>query len=84
MNFRHLLGCDTVDEDKVKSEALRDVLKSIHPKIQFTMEHSKEMVPLLDVVVRKEGDRIWMDLYTKPTDIKDTYFMDLRIQSIVS
>ena len=59
-----------LDEGKVKPEALRDVLNSIHPKIQFNKEHSKEMVPFLDVLVRKEGDRIWMDLYTKPTDTK--------------
>ena len=34
-----------LDQDKVKPEAIKDVLNSIHPKIQFTMEHSEEMVP---------------------------------------
>ena len=59
-----------LDEEKVKPESLRDVLSSVHPKIQFTMEHSKEIVPLLDLLVHNEGDRTWMDLYTKPTDTK--------------
>ena len=68
---RFLDDCEIpLDEDKVKPEALRDVPNSIHPKIQFTMEHSKEMVPFLDVLVPKEDDRIWVDLYTKPTDTK--------------
>ena len=28
------------------------------------------MVPFLDVFIRKEDDRIWMDLYTKATDTR--------------
>ena len=69
---RFLDNCEIpLNEDKVKPEdALRDVLNSTHPKIQLTMEHSKGMVPFLDVLVRMEGDRIWMDLHTKPTDTK--------------
>ena len=59
-----------LDQDKVKPEAIKDVLNSIHPKIQFTMEHSEEMVPFLDVLIRKEGNKIWMDLYTKPTNTR--------------
>ena len=54
---RFLGDCEIpLDEAKVKPEAPRVVLNSVHPKIQFTMEHSKEMVPFLDVLGRKEGD----------------------------
>ena len=68
---RFLDDCEIpLDQDKVKPEAIKDVLNSIHPKLQFTMEHSEEMVPFLDVLIRKEGNKIWMDLYTKPTDTR--------------
>ena len=34
------------------------------------MQQSKEMVPFLDVLIRKEDNMIWMDLYTKATGTK--------------
>ena len=69
-----------LDEDKVKPEGLRDFLNSIHTKIQFTMEHSKEMVPFLDVLVLTESGWIFTPNQQTP---KDMYPMDLHIQSIV-
>ena len=56
-------------EEKVQPQELYSILNSIHPKIQFTMQQSKEMVPFLDVLIRKEDNRIWMDLYTKATEL---------------
>ena len=53
-----------MDEEKVQPEELHSILNSINPKIQFTMQQSKEMVPFLDVLIRKEDNRIWMDLCT--------------------
>ena len=57
-----------MDEEKVQPEELHCILNSIHPKIQFTVQQSKDMAPFLDVLIHKEENRIWMDLYTKATD----------------
>ena len=79
---RFLDDCEVpMDEEKVQPEELHSILNSIHPKVQFTMKQSKEMVPFLDVMIHKEDNRIWMDLYTKVTDT-GRYFR-LHIQSIV-
>ena len=43
-------------------------LNSVHPTIKFTLEHSREKVVFLDTVVHLENNRIWTDLYCKPTD----------------
>ena len=66
---RFLDDCEIpMDEEKVQPEELHSILNSIHPKIQFTMQQSKEVVPFLDVLIRKEDNRIWIDLYTKATE----------------
>ena len=43
-------------------------LNSINPSIQLTMEHSKHQKPFLDILIKKNENSIWMDLYHKPTD----------------
>ena len=73
---RFLDDCEIpMDEEKVQPEELHSILNSICPKIQFTMQQSKEMVPSLDVLIRKEDNRIWMDLYTKATDTGRNFFI---------
>ena len=68
---RFLDDCEIpVDEDKVDPKDLLEVLNSIDGNLQFTMQKSKEMVPLLDILIRKDGTKIWTDLYTKPTDTR--------------
>ena len=36
--------------------------------IQFTMEYSKDAIPFLDILIKRNNDKIWMDIYYKPTD----------------
>ena len=68
---RFLDDCEIpVDEDKVDPKDLLEVLNSIDGNLQFTMQKSKEIVPFLDILIRKDGTKIWTDLYTKPTDTR--------------
>ena len=68
---RFLDDCEIpVNEDKVDPKDLLEVLNSIDGNLQFTMQKSKEMVPLLDILIRKDGTKIWTDSYTKPTDTR--------------
>ena len=47
-----------------------DVLNNINPAIQFTMETSDTRLSFLDVMISKEGKKVFMDIYSKPTDSK--------------
>ena len=49
-------------------EELLLTLTSINPSIQFTMEYSKDQIPFLDILIMRNENGIWMDLYHKPTD----------------
>ena len=42
----------------------------MNPSIQFIMEYSKDQIPFLDVLIKRNKNGIWMDLYHKPTDIQ--------------
>ena len=54
----------------IKPNELLEVLNNINPAIQFTMETSDTQLPFLDVLINKEGKKIFMDIYSKPTDSK--------------
>ena len=69
-----------MDEEKVQPEELHAILNSIHPKIQFTMQQSKEMVPFLDGMIRKEDNRTYI---LRQLPLEDIYHFRLHIQSIV-
>ena len=56
--------------DKIKPASLLEILKSVHLAIQFTMEVSENNLQFLDIIIRKNGNKIWMDIYSKPTDSK--------------
>ena len=53
---------------QVSSEELLLTLNSINPSIQFTMEYSKDQIPFLDILIKRNENGIWMDLHHKPTD----------------
>ena len=40
----------------------------MNPSIQFTMEYSKDAIPFLDILIKRNNNNIWMDIYYKPTD----------------
>ena len=54
----------------IKPNELLEVLNSINPAIQFTMETSDTQLPFLDIMINKEGKKVFMDIYSKPTDSK--------------
>ena len=52
-------------------EELLDLLNSLNPHIQFTMETSANSISFLDILImRDENDNIWMNIYHKPTDAR--------------
>ena len=54
----------------IKPNKLLDVLNNINPAIQFTMETSDTQLPFRDVMINKEGKKVFMDIYSKPTESK--------------
>ena len=32
------------------------------------MEYSKDAIPFVDILIKHNNDKIWMDIYYKPTD----------------
>ena len=61
--------CETLlEENKINPNDLLSILNSINPSIQFTMEYSKDAIPFLDILIKRNNDKIWMDIYYKPTD----------------
>ena len=66
---RFLDDCYTVlRSSQISPEELLLTLNSINPSIQFTMEYSKDQVPFLDFLTKRNENGVWMDLYHKPTD----------------
>ena len=61
--------CETLlEENKINPNDLLSILNSVNPSIQFTMEYSKDAIPFLDILIKRDNDKIWMDIYCKPTD----------------
>ena len=54
----------------IKPNELLDVLNNINPAIQLIMETSDTQLPFLDTMINKEEKKIFMDIYSKPTDSK--------------
>ena len=54
----------------IKPNKLLDVLSNIHSAIKFTMETNDTQLPFLDVMINKEGKKVLMDIYAKPTHSK--------------
>ena len=55
---------------KLALKSYYSLLNSINPSIQFFMEYSKDQIPFLDILIKRNENGIWMDLYHKPTDTK--------------
>ena len=66
---RFLDDCETLlEENKINTNDLLCALNSINPSIQFTMSYCKDAIPFLDILIKRNNDKIWMDIYCKPTD----------------
>ena len=61
---RFLDDCETLlEENKINPNDLLSILNSINPSIQFTMECSKDAIPFLDILIKRNNDKFWMDIY---------------------
>ena len=71
-NWSHFLDDfqTPLDKNKVKPEDLLETLNSVNEAIQFTMEFNDKEIHFLDILIKRDNSRIWMDLYHKPTDTK--------------
>ncbi|GAB1602736.1 uncharacterized protein LOC115230173, partial [Argonauta hians] len=45
-----------------------NLLNSLNPNIQFTIEYSNKQLPFLDILIINQNTFLETDLYTKPTD----------------
>ena len=60
--------CETLlEKNKINLNDLLNILNSINSSIQFTMEYNKDAIPFLDILIKRSNDKIWMDIYYKPT-----------------
>ena len=53
---------------QISPEELLLTFNSINPSIQFTMEYCKYKIPFLEILIKRNENSIWMDLYHKRTD----------------
>ena len=69
-NWSHFLDdCETfLEENKINPNDLLSILKSISPSIQSTMEYSEDAIPFLDILIKRNNDKTWIDIYYKSTD----------------
>ena len=56
--------------DLIKPDDLLTILNSVNNNIQFSMELNDNKLPFLDILITKSGKKIWMNIYSKPTDSK--------------
>ena len=54
----------------IKPNELLDVLNNINPAIPFTIETSDNQLLFFDIMINKEGKKVFMDIYSKPLDSK--------------
>ena len=57
--IRFLDNCESLlEESKINPNDLLSVLNSLNPSIQFTMEYSKDAIPFLDILIKRNNDKI--------------------------
>ena len=60
-----------IPKNLLKPSDLLEILNSINPSIQFTMEADESQLPFLDILINKSNNNeIWMDIYHKETDTR--------------
>ena len=63
--------CETLlITDLIKLDDLLQIHNSVNNGIQFSMELNDKELPFLDILVTKSDKKIWMKIYSKPTDSK--------------
>ena len=68
---RFLDACEVLlNTDLIKPDDLLAILSSVNSHIQFSMELNDNKLSFLDILITKSGKKIWMNIYSKPTDSK--------------
>ena len=68
---RFLDDCEILlKTDLIKPDDLLTILNSVNSDIQFSTELNDNKLPFLDILITKSGKKIWMNIYSKPTDSK--------------
>ena len=63
--------CKTpLGKTKIDPNRLLAILNSLNHSIKFTMESSNKELLLLTILIQRSDDKIWMDIYFKPTDTR--------------
>ena len=66
--YRFIDDCEIpLNKREIDPVEFLNILNSVNDKIQFTMETSETHISFLDIMIKRD-DKIWMDLYQKPTD----------------
>ena len=55
---------------KIEPISLLEMLNLIHPVIQFTVKVNENNLPFLEIMIHKDGNKIWMGIYSKTIDSK--------------
>ena len=64
-----LVDCYAVlRSSQISPEELLLTLNSINPSIQFTMGYSNNQIQFLVILIQKNENSIWIDLYHKPAN----------------
>ena len=72
--------CETLlEESKTNPNDLLGIWNSINPSIQFTIGYSKVAIPFLDILIKRNNNEIWMDIYYKLTDTHRCLLFSSRI-----
>ena len=68
---RFLDDCEILlNTDLIKPDDLSTILNFVNNDIQFSMELNDNKLPFLDILTTISGKKIWMNIYSKPTDSK--------------
>ena len=63
--------CKTpLGKTKIDANRLLAILNSLNHSIKFTMESSNKELLLLTILIQRSDDKMWMDIYFKPTDTR--------------
>ena len=54
----------------IKTNDLLTTLNSKNNDIQFSMQLSDDKLPILEILITKSDNQIWINIYSKPTDLK--------------
>ena len=58
------------DRDLIKWDDLLTIFDFANNDIELSMELNDNKLPFLDILITKSDKKIWINIYSKPTDSK--------------